>query len=313
MYPLIRGQAQLGCYALSSTGGSEMKSDSIYDAQHTVTFTKTSLLDRIRKFLPLLPREVPLFATVTISFWGVAEVLSELGGEAISLRILAGPALATALSVVFYKAIKKYRSSVPEPLVDESLVSQSIYRKGKFGWQFALALQMLKERIDSSDRILRRIENGASFVDPQVIDYDEYLKWIRRRPEVLLRLSRSVAIQSTSELPSVLSRPRSDNFLIDLKDSVTQLSKLYQETVTFELESRSVDPPEKLTNLHEMTYGWSSPIRGGVREFLDVLEEISRIDPRSVRGDGVPPPSFGIKFDPPPNINDFSREISRHF
>ncbi|MEF3083065.1 hypothetical protein V3391_12700 [Luteimonas sp. SMYT11W] len=290
-----------------------MTSDGIYDTQHTVTFTETSLFDRLKEFLPFLPREIPLFAAVTISFWGVAEVLSELGGEAISLRILAAPALATALAVASYKAIQRYKASVPEALLDESMASQAIHRKGRCGWQFALALQMLKERINSSDRMLQRIENGASFVAPKTIDNKEYLDWIKRRPEVLLRLSRSVAIQSTSELPSVLARPRSENFLADLKDSVTQLSKLYQATVTFELEARSIDPPEELTNAHEMTWGWSTPIRDGVREFLDVLEQISQIDPRSARKDGSPPPSFGIKFKPPPNINEFTQELRKHF
>jgi hypothetical protein len=290
-----------------------MASDGIYDTQHTVTFTETSLLDRLKRFAPFLPKEIPLFAAVTISFWGVAEVLAEFGGGAISLKSLAAPALATAFAVTSYKAVQKYRASVPEALSDESSASRSIHRKGRCGWQFALALQMLKERTNSSDRMLQRIENGASFVAPQVLDHKEYLDWIRRRPEVVLRLLRSVAVQSTSELPSVLAKPHSDSFLVDLKDSVSELSKLYQETVTFELESRSVDPPDELTKAHEMTYGWSNPIRDGIREFLGVLEQISQIDPRSARNDGSPPPSFGIKFDPPPNIDEFTQELKRHF
>ncbi len=290
-----------------------MTADGVYDVEHTITFTETSFLDRLKEFAPFLPREIPIFAAVTISFWGVAEVLSELGGEAISLKVLAIPALATAFTVALYKAIQKYRSSVPDALFDESSVSQSVHRKGRYGWQFDLALQMLSERINSSDRMLQRIENGASFVAPQALDQKEYLVWIRRRPEILLRLLRSVAVQCTSELPSILAKPQSKTFLSDLKDSVSQLSKLYQETVAFELESHSVDPPDELSSAHEMTYGWSNPIRDGIREFLGVLEEISQIDPRASGKDKSPLPSFGIKFRSPPNMAEFLQELRNHF
>ena len=290
-----------------------MTSDGIYDTQHTITFTETSLVDRLKRFAPFLPKEIPLFAAVTISFWGVAEVLSELGGGTISLRDLAAPSLVTAFAAASYKAVQKYRTSVPEALSGESTASQSIHRKGRCGWQFALALQMLKERTNSSDRMLQRIENGASFVAPQILDHQEYLDWIKRRPEVLLRLIRSVAVQCTSELPSVLAKPHSEDFLADLKDSVSELSKLYQETVTFELESRSVDPPDELTKAHEMAFGWSNPIRDGIRKFLGVLEQISQMDPRSAKSEGAPPPSFGITFDSPQNIDEFTQELKRHF
>jgi hypothetical protein len=126
-------------------------------------------------------------------------------------------------------------------------------------------------------------------------------------------LIRSVAVQCTSELPSVLATPHSDNFLADLKDSVSELSKLYQETVTFELESRSVNPPNELTNAHEMTFGWSNPIRDGIRTFLEVLEQISQMDPISAKSNGSPQPSFGIRFDSPQNIDEFTHELKKHF
>jgi hypothetical protein len=290
-----------------------MTSNGIYDAQHTITFTETSLIDRLKRFAPFLPKEIPLFATVTISFWGVAEVLSELGGGALSLKNLAAPALVTAFAAASYKAIQKYRNSVPEALSIESTASKSIHRKGRCGWQFALALQMLKERTNSSDRMLQRIEDGANFVAPKILDRQEYLDWIKRRPEILIRLIRAVAIQCTSELPSVLAKPNSDNFLADLKDSVSELSKLYQETVTFELESRSVNPPDVLTKAHEMTFGWSNPIRDGIRKFLEVLEQISQMDPRSTKSEGSPAPSFGIRFDSPQNIDEFTHELKKHF
>lgn len=288
-----------------------MESENKHSREHTLTFTRTTWTDRVRAFAPYLPREAPLFAAVTASFWGVAEVLSEIGGQTLSLRNLAIPALVTAFSASFYKAVQKYRTHVPEPLSPESKASQSIHRKGKSGWQFALAYQMLNERTESSDMTLQRIENGAHFATPIHYDDDEYIAWIRRRPEALIRLIRAVAVQCTSEMPSVLANPLDPEFLVKLKDSVSQLCNLYETTVEFELQSRAACPPEKFEKANEMTFGWSNPVQEGIREFLSVLKQLSEINPKTARPDGAPPPTFSIQFNPPPNIDSFIQEIER--
>jgi len=288
-----------------------MEREDNHSSEHTVTFTRTTWVDRLRAFAHFLPKEAPLFAAVTASFWGVAEVLSEVGGQTLSLKNLAIPTLITAFSASSYKAVQKYRTHVPELLSTESRMSQSIYRQGKSGWQFALALQMLNERTDTFDRTLQRIENGAHFAVPIPLDQSEYLDWIKRRPEILIRLIHSVSVQCTSELPAVLANPLDGAFLVNLKDSVSQLSSLYGATVDFELESHAASPTEKFKAANEMTFGWSNPIRDGIREFLSILNQLSGIDPKTARRDGAPPPSFSIKFNAPPNIGSFSKELER--
>lgn len=288
-----------------------MDGENKHAREHTLTFTRTTWTDRVRAFAPYLPKETPLFAAVTASFWGVAEVLSEIDGQALSLQNLAIPALVTAFSASFYKAVQKYRTQITEPLLSESKASQSIHRRGKSGWQFALAFQMLNERTENSDMALQRIENGAHFAAPIHYDEDEYIAWIKRRPDTLIRLIRSVAVQCTSELPSVLANPLDADFLIKLKDSVSQLSSLYEITVEFELQSRAVCPPERFETANEMTFGWSSPIRDGIREFLFILKQLSEIDPKATGQSEIPLPTFSIQFNPPPNIDSFIREIER--
>lgn len=286
-----------------------MSDDGEYHGHHTVSFSQTTWTDRLKKFIPYLPREVPLFGAVTISIWGVAEVLSELGGAALSLKNLAAPALITAFVAATYKAVQKYRAHVPETLVSESKASRSIYRKGECGWQFALALQMLRERTDNFDRALGRIENGAHFAQPQHLDTREYMKWLARRPEVLTRLLRAVAVQCVSEIPSILATTKDESSFPELKDSVDQLSLLYKETVDFELASRSTHPPSELVEVHEMIFGWSRPIRSGIQEFMEVLKALSEIDAKELRRGTATPPSFEIKFESPPNINEFLRRL----
>lgn len=288
-----------------------MSDDGEFQGQHTVSFTETGWTDRLRKFIPYLPKEIPLFATVVISFWGIAEVLSELGGETLSLGNLAAPALITALVVAAYKAIQKYRAYVPEGLATESKITQSIFRKGKCGWQFALARQMLKERTDNFDRTLGRVKNGAHFVYPRQLDTSEYVAWLKERPEALTRLIRAVAVQCVSEIPSILATTRDETSLPALGDSVAQLSSLYKAAVDFELQSHGTHPPTELSEVHEMIYGWSDPIRLGIQEFLNVLKSVSEVSAKDLKKGTVVPPSFEIKFDSPPSIDEFIRRLGK--
>ena len=128
-------------------------------------------------------------------------------------------------------------------------------------------------------------------------------------PEVLTRLIRAVAIQCVSEIPSILATTRNELGLHALKDSVVQLSSLYKETVDFEVQSRSTHPPERLSEVHEMTYEWSRPIRLGVQEFIGVLKSLSEISAKDLKAKTVTPPNFAIKFAPPPNIDEFVRRL----
>ena len=282
-----------------------MTDDSKYAGQHTLSFSETRWYQRVWKFLPYLPREIPLFATVTISFWGIAEVLAAIGNETLKLKDLAIPALATSLVVATYRAIQNYRAYVPEALVSESKAVRKTFRKGSCGWQFAVARQMLLERTSTFDRTLARVESGAEYIPPKSLAPPEYIKWLQDRPRILLRLVHAVAVQCTAELPSVLATTKDEHGLRNLKDLVAQLSSLYEAAADFELDCRSVEAPEQLSDIHEMIYGWSAPVRNGVREFMSILATLATLDPRAIQSGRATLPSFNIEFLPPGNVDEF--------
>lgn len=236
-------------------------------------------------------------------------MLAKIGGEQITLGILAAPALLTAFVVSAYKAFLKYRAWVPEALTSESNATQAIFRNGKSGWQFALTGQMLTERLAASDRTLNRVALGSEFLAPKRLALEEYSQWLQDRPETLLRLVRSVAIQCTSELPAILASTRSADQLADLKSGAVQLAALYKFAADFEVDCHSVQPPEPFDELHKMTYGWSEPIRNGIRDFMAILAQLAAIDRKALKAGKVAVPTFNIEFKSPPNIDDFSRKL----
>lgn len=286
-----------------------MNNENNYNTQHSITFSEVTWTERLKQITRHIPNQLPLFATVTISFWGVAEVIAEIGGDRLTLKNLAIPALATAIVISFYRAIQAYLKYFPESIATESYKARKIYRNGKCGWQFDLARQMLLDRIRNIDRKLNRIEIGAEYIPPTNLPESEYLFWLENRTEILTRLIKAVAMQCTNELPKILAITTDEKKLADIKDAVEQLTKLYEETANFELENQSIKPPEKFSHVHEMTFGWSTPIRDGIRKFVSILDGISKLDVRRILSGDDQLPNFSFSFEPPPNIEEFTKAL----
>ena len=286
-----------------------MSEDGKHTEQHSVSFNSIGWYERVRRVTSFLPEQVPLFAAVTASFWGVAEVFSEIVGEALPLKTLASPALLTAFVVALYRAGRSYMDYVPEALISETESCRKIYRKGRLGWQFALANEMLKERIGRLNRVLRRIDNGAHFVSPEHLKGPEYLAWLMERPEILLRLVRAITMQCTLELPEVLARTRGEADLVELKDSVEQLTLLYEEAIKFGLSVRGVKPLEEVREAHELMFGWSSPLIQGISDFLGILLTISRFNAKRHKEGVDEIPTFSMEIKAIPNIDEFLKII----
>lgn len=286
-----------------------MKDDGIYSEEHTVSFSEKRWYEHLRDFGRFLPGEIVAFITLVISLWGVTEVMAQIVNNPVPLKDLVLPVLAVSSIVITYKAYSKYRSYVPDLLRDESKIVQQIFWKQKCGWQFALARQMMRERIQEHESTLARIESGAEFIPPKTIPSDGYLAWLNKRPETVIRLIRSVAIQCTSELPRCLAQASSEEHLGEVKRRVLALVNLYEQAKDFEMECHQIVPPEAFANVHEMTYGWTEPIREGVQEFMRILEKLSSIDVKMLKAGAVEPPSFSIMFEPPSNLDEFCKRL----
>jgi hypothetical protein len=70
-----------------------------YLGEHVISFSETKWHERVRKFLSFLARELPAFAAITASAWGVVEVVVEVASSTVTFRDVAGPVLITAFVV----------------------------------------------------------------------------------------------------------------------------------------------------------------------------------------------------------------------
>jgi len=234
----------------------------------------------------------------------------EVWDNRIPLRDLALPVLLTSLVVAMHRAFSKYRSYVPDALLSESKTTQNIYRMGRLGWQLALARQMLSERIQNVEATLNRVAEGAEFIKPRRMSSDDYFGWLQDRPETLQRLVHSVTVQCISELPKVIGRCRTEEQLSELKLGIHALAELYQYARDFEVKCHQIVPPDMFRDVHEMTHGWTKPIRDGIGKFMEILEQLSSLDKKTIKEGTASLPQFDIVFDSPKNIDEFCERIN---
>ncbi len=70
-----------------------------------------------------------------------------------------------------------------------------------------------------------------------------------------------------------------------------------------------VIPQELLVEAHEMTYGWTDPIREGINKFTSILHELSTLDKKVLKAKTVEAPTFNIDFPKPKNVEEFCKRL----
>lgn len=187
--------------------------------------------------------------------------------------------------------------------------NKKIFRKQQCGWNIELAKQMLEERIKESEATLNRIKKGTKFIKPKEIEYQDYIIWLRTRPEIIERLLKSTTSLCIKELPSIIAKTTSEDELQNLKSEIEALEDLFESVKNSEIECHEIIPPEEFESLHEMTYGWTDPIRDGIKQLIDILNKIANIDKEKLINGTVKVPSLIIEIDGPQNIDEFCRRI----
>ena len=284
--------------------------DGKHSHEHSITFTEKRWFEGLFKYLRFLPMETPTFIATAISLWAFAQVLTAATHNRSAVGGVAFPILVVSLALAVCRALSRYQSYVPAPLLSESSASRAIFRRQRCGWHLALARQMLSERISRSEATLDRVTRGVAFLEPRHLTGDAHVAWLTTRSDILERLINSVATSCTEDLPAVIARTAREDQLDQLKLEVDALASLYQRAEQFEVDVHAVIPPDQFAAVHGLTLGWSAPIRDGVRQLAAILDELSSIDRTAIKKGTVTPPHFNITFTVPENLRQFPQALN---
>lgn len=79
---------------------------------------------------------------------------------------------------------------VPVGLENEPATIHVIARSKKHFWEYALAYELIRRRIEKTDQDLEDIINNRVHMKvKRSMDVENYIQWIQTRPDNLLRIS----------------------------------------------------------------------------------------------------------------------------
>ena len=275
--------------------------------QLVMCFTRKGVRDHARGLVslsrPFLLAALAVFGAIWTCFEAPAYFLhANLSGGSFYLGAIAASILAAAAWTT-----REYLNICPPGFELESKRTQRIAHVQRTKWEHALARQLLGEVLLDLDDELAALSEGRVFVPIEKRPHlAEYMRWVNLGPTNMLRMIDVAKKLLVLDLPSVLGSPDDPAKPQKIRKVVYRIRDLYKETVAFECSRRSVAPPEGAERRHELQFGWTDPVRDGVRQMFEFFDRILSLD--SLTDQTV---SFTVTMDEPDNIQEFCDELSR--
>lgn len=241
--------------------------------------------------------------------WGIVEAASffypNLNLKSLYIVL---PALGVCIFGALCRCIIDYRNIIPQGLEDESLAVHNIYRSRKPFWEYALAYELLKDRVEEIDQELDDVVNNRVHVKvTQIMDAQEYIQWINKRQENLLRIVESAKQLLIFDLATSLQSNDGEHLdFVKLVKVVDLIKALYRTSYDFHVESLSIKFPDIFALLHEIQGEWILVVQDGIRQMLEILHSVA-----TRKKDDFSPVEATITFQPPPRADEFCQELDR--
>ncbi len=179
-------------------------------------------------------------------------------------------------------------------------------------WESRLAKRLLEQVFSRHEQRHAGILSSREFVPPSVVigNWDELKEWSDLRLagfRRVLEVSQNVLIRDFLPLMMAVD----DDGKADLDDilrAADSVDRLYSSIIEFERGAQAIVLPERMETLAPLFTDWSDPIRDGIRQLIDLLEQISNID---INSDEVQDLSFVIKMDSSKQMADCVSEMGR--
>lgn len=243
-------------------------------------------------------------------FWGVIEAISFFYQQSLGLNNIA--ILIAILFVCFIgslvRSVYDYMNIIPAGLENESKNTHKIVRSKRHYWEYALAYELMKSRIEKIDEDIDNIQNNRVHIKvTHSMGMEDYIQWLNTRPENLLRIVATAEQLMIFDLVKAMSYQDGEELdLSKLVKVVGLIKSSYENALDFEIEGRKIIIPEGFELIHSIQFEWISVIRDSFYQMLTVLKSVSdrAKEDRS-------PVEATIVFEEPPRVDEFCEELER--
>lgn len=219
-----------------------------------------------------------------------------------------GMALLSLMAALVYTG-RRYVHTVPEGFEPESRMIQRLAHLKRPRWEYRLGLNLLRDRLSSTDQKLSELLAGRRHVPiSRKLEPSEYMKWLTIRPANLLRMVAVAKALLVFDLPNaMMARDNSEVYPQQILQSVERIDQFYLQIYEFELEGFSIEPPEGFEKIHQIQNGWTQVIREGVHQMFDFLQQVLDADLKKKNA----LIAFTITIEAPTRLKEFEEELDR--
>lgn len=281
-------------------------SDGIVANKLVVKFTRKSFFDHVvgvaHKWRTFLLTAVAIFGV-----WMTAEAPAYFLDAALRDGSFYLGGVTISLAGALFWTIRAYLRDCPVGLEHESPNARRIAQVQRARWEYRLARQLLQDVLLDLDDELAALADGRVFVPVErKPDPTDYAEWAGLGPANVLRMLEVAQQLLVLDLPTALGSPDNDGKPREIRNVVYRIRDLYRATLAFEQSRRSVEPPEGAERLHELQFGWTDPVRDGVRQMFGFFEAV--LDLESIKDAEV---AYTVTMDSPANVQKFNEELER--
>jgi len=173
-------------------------------------------------------------------------------------------------------------------------------------WEYLLTAELLKTRIQVIKREFYELDRGVLFRKSKRLSGVEFAKWVMSSMNDLLSLTQALSNVINDDFRLVAwGKPGEPGDAIMIKRASDRVYSLCRELLEWEIENRSIVPPEAFASVKKMIEGWAK----------EIILSVDNIPSELLKPFEKPNPSgqyvIEIKVSPMLNSDEVTAEIKR--
>lgn len=195
------------------------------------------------------------------------------------------------------RPLKEFANETPR-------VQQIALDRPKF-WEYLLTEELLRSKLAKVRRDFNDLQRGLIYRKSVPMKGQELVAWISSKCHDLVSLAQLINLAVTEELSSSWGPPGQPGKALEILRAVDKVIVACNELLNWEIDLRSIVPPEPFVTLVERMKGWTQ----------ELLVELEKLPDELVKPLRQPNPSgqytINLVFKGPPGVDEFVAEVQR--
>lgn len=169
------------------------------------------------------------------------------------------------------RKLKDFKYNSLKGFENESKIIKDILIEKKIAWEFRLAAELLRERLEDLQKAYEKLQNNLYYKKSQSLDSKDYLKFMKDKFQDFSKLinifihTYNVELYESFGATGVAGNPNA------IKVSVERIQEICSHLFQWEADIQAVSPPDDMEMIPVYVKGWTRVVFDKVIELPDLI------------------------------------------